>query len=105
MCKVDKDKLCNEIYNLKRIKDDLIRPIEEEYRKYIDDAIFQELPFQYGDIVKDKLNNQIRYFIYKGIKKEYMVLYGCNENGVENNEDRQYHWSVYEDFTIHKEVE
>ena len=105
MCKLDKDELCNEIYKFKRLRDEEIKPIQEEYQEYIDDTIFQKLPFQYGDIIKDKLNNQIRYFIYKGIKKEYMVLYGCNEKGIENNEDRQYHWSVYEEFEIHREVE
>ena len=93
MCKLDKDELCNEIYKFKRLRDEEIRPIQEEYQEYIDDTIFQ------------KLNNQIRYFIYKGIKKEYMILYGCNEKGIENNEDRQYHWSVYEEFEIHREIE
>lgn len=105
MSKVDKDKLCDEIYSLKRLRDKKIKPIENEYQKHIDDTIFQELPFYYGDIIKDKLNNQIRYFIYKGVKKEYMILYGCDENGVENNEYREYHWSIYEDFEVHREIE
>lgn len=105
MRKVDKISLCNEIYELKRAKEDLIKPIEEKYQKCIDDIIYQELPFHCGDIIKDKSNSQVRFFIYKGIKKEAMVLYGCDKDGVENNENTQYHWSIYEDFVIHKEVE
>lgn len=104
MCKLDKSKLSNDIYNFKRTRDEIISPILDEYQDYIDNTIFQNLPFQNGDIVKDKLNNQIRYFIYKGIKKEYMVLYGCDENGIQNNEDKQYHWSIYEDFEVHRKI-
>lgn len=100
----DNNALYNEIYNLKRIRDDLIRPIKEEYQEYIDKIIFESLPFQCGDIITDMLDTETRFFIYKGIKNEYMILHGCDENGIENNQNRQYYWNIYKEFQIYKEV-
>ncbi|WP_277229785.1 hypothetical protein [Romboutsia timonensis] len=101
---INSSKLCDEIYNFKRARDELIKPIEEEYQKYIDDVIFQELPFQYGDILKSKINGRIKYFVYEGINEELIVLYGCDENGVKNQHKIVCHWSTYDTFEIHKEV-
>ena len=89
-------KLCNEIYSLKRTRDELTKPIKEEYQKRIDDTIFQELPFPHGCILKTKIEGRVKYFVYEGIKDELMVL--CDENS-------QYktvcHWSTYDTFEIH----
>lgn len=103
MCEAN-NKLYNEIYNLKRIRDDLMRPIKEEYQEYIDNIIFENLPFQYGDIIINMFYNETRFFIYKGIKNEYMILHGCDENGVENNKNRHYYWNIYKEFEIYKEA-
>lgn len=103
MCEIDKDSLCDEIYRLKKKRDEVIKPIEERYQSYIDKVIFQKLQFPYNCILKNELIGKNRYFIYRGIKQEHMVLYGCDENGVYNKVDRQYPWSAYEDFEIHKE--
>lgn len=101
---INSSKLCDEIYNLKRIRDELIKPIKEEYQKYIDDVIFQELPFQCGDILKSKISGRIKYFVYEGINEELMVLYRCDENGVKNQHKIVCHWSTYNTFEIHKKV-
>lgn len=99
------NELCNEIYSFKRTRDELIKPIKEEYQKYIDDTIFQELPFLYGCILKSKIEGRVKYFVYEGINDEFMVLYGCDENGVKNQHKTVCHWSTYDTFEIHKEVE
>ena len=78
------NELCNKIYSFKRTRDELIKPIKEEYQKYIDDTIFQELPFLYGCILKSNIEGRVKYFVYEGINDEFMVLYGCDENGVKN---------------------
>ena len=99
------NELCNEIYSFKRTRDELIKPIKEEYQKYIDDTIFQELPFLYGCILKNKIEGRVKYFVYEGINDELMVLYGCDENGVKNQHKIVCHWSTYDTFKIYKEVE
>ena len=99
------NELCNEIYSFKRTRDELIKPIEEEYQKYIDDTIFQEIPFLYGCILKNKIEGRVKYFVYEGINDEFMVLYGCDENGVKSQHKTVCHWSTYDTFEIHKEVE
>lgn len=99
------NELCNEIYSFKRTRDELIKPIKEEYQKYIDDTIFQELPFLYGCILKSKIEGRVKYFVYEGINDEFMVLYRCDENGVKNQHKTVCHWSTYDTFEIHKEVE
>ena len=95
------NELCNEIYSLKRTRDELIKPIKEEYQKRIDDAIFQELSFPYGCILKTKIEGRVKYFIYEGINDELMVLCGCDENGVKNQQKTVCHWSTYDTFEIH----
>ena len=95
------NELCNEIYSLKRTRDELTKPIKEEYQKYIDDAIFQKLPFPYGCILKTKIEGRVKYFICEGINDELMVLYGCDENGVKNQHKTVCHWSTYDTFEIH----
>lgn len=92
-------KLCNEIYNLKKTRDGLIKPIKEEYQKRIDDTIFQKLPFPYGCILKTKIEGRVKYFVYEGIKDELMVL--CDKN---NQHKIVCHWSTYDTFEIHKGV-
>ena len=92
------NELCNEIYSLKRTRDELTKPIKEEYQKRIDDTIFQELPFLYGCILKTKIEGRVKYFVYEGIKDELMVLRGCDKN---NQHKIVCHWSTYDTFEIH----
>lgn len=96
------DELLNEVYNIKRTKDKMIQDISKIYDDCIDYTVYQRIPFKNGDIIKDKLNGRIRYFIYCGIKNEFMLLYGCNKNCVKNNNNINYHWSIYTDFKVHK---
>lgn len=99
---IDTEKLCNEIYSLKRARDEITKPIIKKYQECIDDVIFQELPFKYGDILKKKIEGKAIYFVYKGIKDESMLLYKCDENGIETKTKIECHWSTYDDFEIHK---
>ena len=103
MEKIDKNKLCDEIYELVITGISLILPIEEEYRKHIDELILTKLPIKCGNIIKQQINNgEYIYFIYKGIRKENMMLVGCDSNGIENNLNTQCHWTAYNQFQIHK---
>ena len=104
MSMININELCNKIYSFKRTRDELIKPIKEEYQKYIDNTIFQELPFLYGCILKNKIDGRVKYFVYEGINDELMVLYGCDENGVKKQHKTVCHWSTYDTFEIHKEV-
>ena len=59
----------------------------------------------HGCILKSKIEGRVKYFVYEGINDEFMVLYGCDENGVKNQHKTVCHWSTYDTFEIHKEVE
>lgn len=99
---IDTEKLCSEINSLKRARNELIEPIIKEYQICIDDTIFQELPFQYGDILKEKKGGRTRYFIYEGIEDGFMILHQCDENGVKNQNRIGRNWGSYDSFEIHK---
>ena len=99
----EKGVIYEKIKNFKKIRGEKIKSIEEEYQKYIDDTVYQSLPFRVGDIITDVLNCRERYFIYKGIKEEFMILHSCDKDGNEDNrENRRYRWITCEDFILYK---
>ncbi|MEG1597180.1 MAG: hypothetical protein RR359_02780 [Bacilli bacterium] len=101
----ERNELIENIRKFKELRDEKVNPILDEYSGYIDDEIFQTLPFNIGNIIKCEMYGVTRYFIYRGIKDERMIFNRCDENGVESLDKRSCHWHTYEHFTVYKEVE
>ena len=87
---------------IKKEMEEKIKPIEKIYKAKTDVYIFEQLPFNIGDMLHYKCGGSGYVGIYKGIKNGWIYMDICNKSGELKGKEFSTPWLDFDRFTILK---